>query len=470
MSDSIYLAPLAEWVASYTLDSTDEHLQQRLFATVLDWSSALLTGPQHPLYPSYCKALLGERGISGACHVIGQAGGFPVATAAAMNAAVSHFWEVDDAHRQSTSHPGITVIPAVMAMAELYPEIPAERVRGAMVVGYEAVTRIGSFLGSRHYAVSHTTATAGTFGAAAAAGYLLGQDRAGLLSTFGHAGTQACGLWQMLDDGTIDAKAFHAATATRNGLAAARLTQAGIHGAPSILEGPRGMLRAWQLSDCDRQWLTPAADAESMIHDVTIKNWPTCGQMHSTLDCALALHEQGPYPAADIEHITVEVPRACLDIADRIEPETIAAAKFSTRFCVAAVLTGKAPTFRAFTPDLLADEEIQRLAQRVVVTACDAFTSRFPQQRPARVTLRLSDGHEIVEQRSFRQGDPEAESTPASQIARAADVLAMVGLEEKHAAIVDWCSDFVDAGRDSIDIAALYSLVPPDERHFMNES
>src|SRR5699024_4501942 len=133
-----------------------------------------------------------------------------------------------------------------------------------------------------------------------------------------------------------------AATAVRNGLAAAQMAHAGIPGASTVLEAPRGMRAAWHLKDCDPTWLIP--DGPAMIHTVTIKGWPVCGQMHSALDCALALAEARPELAASDVPATIAVPQSALDIAGRRDPETVAEAKFSTAFCVAATLCGKAPS------------------------------------------------------------------------------------------------------------------------------
>ncbi|WP_102960476.1 MmgE/PrpD family protein [Mangrovicella endophytica] len=450
------LLPLARWVAAFRYEDVATDTRQRLFTTVADWSSALLAGLGHPLYERYVAALLPFRTEHGPAHVAGQSVPRPLAQAAAANATISHFWEVDDAHRQSTSHPGITVVPAVMALAEAYPDIPLDRVRGAIVAGFEAVLRLGSYLGEPHYAVCHTTATAGTFGAAAASAHMLGLDADATLSAFGHAGTQAQGLWQILDDEVAEAKAFHAATAVRNGLAAAMLAKAGIPGARRVLEGRRGMLRAWHLSGGDRAWLVP--DGSLMIHTVTVKNWPTCGQMHSALDCAEALTAAHAFKPADIGSVVVEVPQACLDIAGVETPQTVGQAKFSTAFCIAAVLAGRRPDFRGLNDGLLADAAIRALSGRVTVKLDPAFMARFPRERPARVSVTLSDGRTIVEERSFRRGDPELPWDAAALAERTRDVLALADRPLDAATLMDWCERFADPAATRWSAGELFNL------------
>ena len=427
------LWPLAQWIASVPREA-DQRLRERLFATTLDWSTALVAGLGHPLLPTYRDAL-SRRGETGPHRVAGEGQTHPLATAATLNAAIGHFWEVDDAHRDSTSHPGITVIPGLIALAEIMPD-RRPHLGAAIVAGFEAILRIGSYLGAGHYAVNHTTATAGTLGAAAGAARFLGLDAKRTLWTLGHAGTQAAGLWQFLDDGATRAKAFHASIAARNGLAAAQLAQAGIEAATHILEGPRGMLASWRLAGGDPAWLQP--DGDPMIHSVTIKGWPTCGQTHSALDAARHLAEMLGDDAAAAQSVTVDLPQAALDIASIADPQNVAEAKFSTAFCIAAALRGTPPDFRGLTPELVADPAIRDLARRVELRADPAFNARFPKERPARVTVTLPDGRNRSEERAFRGGDPEAPWSEAQLLQRSRDVLSLAPVALDPQPLIDW--------------------------------
>lgn len=450
------LAPLARFVAQYSFADQPPKDASRLFATMIDWSSALLSGIGHPYNERYLKALASLPGETGPASIVGASGSHPVANAAAANAAISHFWEVDDAHRESTSHPGITVLPVAMALAQAMPEIGVDVIRGAVVTGYETGLRVGAFLGSQHYAVCHTTATAGSFGAAAAAAHMLGLDAERTLWAFGHAGTQAQGLWQILDDDAGEAKAFHGAIAVRNGIAAAMMARAGLRGATRILEGRRGMLAAWKLTGNDPSWLEPTGDL--MIETVTIKNWPTCGQMHSTLDCAVELAREGIDPAA-IASVEIEIPKACGDIAGVEAPQTVSAAKFSTSFCVAAVLAGRKPDFRGLQPALLGDAQVRALAEKVKLIINPHFTARFPRERPARVTVTLTDGTQRSIERSFRKGDPEAPWTRDELVERTKNVLALSGQALDSTRLIDWCDGFADPKRGDWTPGGLFSLV-----------
>lgn len=437
------LEPLARFSAAYCPDPGDARLRERLWTTMLDWASALLAGTGHPLAERYRRALLRPE-ESGPCAVAATPGRHPVVSAACANAAISHLWEVDDAHRDSTSHPGITVLPAVMALAEAR-RVDAPTAAAAVIAGIETVIRVGSHLGAPHYRTCHTTATAGSLGAAAAAARVFGLDAERTLWALGHAGTQAAGLWAFLDDSAAAAKGFHAATAVRNGIMAALMAEIGIPGATRVLEGSRGMRAAWGLKNCDPAWLLP--DADPMIHAVTVKGWPVCGQMHSALDCAAALAEAHPQAAAGDGPVTVDLPASALAIAGLAEPADVAAAKFSTSFCIAATLCGRAPTFSGLNEALLADPEVRARAAVVTVREDPAFTARFPAERPARVTVHAKKG-DISEERSFRRGDPEAPWLRDAMMARAGEVLALTPLRTDSARLVGWCDRFAEGHPD----------------------
>lgn len=459
------LAPLARFAAERRgpPPGADAALDERLEATLVDFAGALVAGLGHPLAKTYGDALAGAAGETGPSRIAGRSGGAPLTAAAMTNAALAHLWEVDDAHRLSTSHPGIVVLPTLLALAPTVPALSAADLRDSIVAGYEAILRVGAFLGPEHYAVNHTTATAGTFGAAAAAGRLIGLDAQQMLWAFGHAGTQAAGLWQFLDDGATAAKMLHAGLAARAGLTAARMAAAGIPGARHVLEGPRGALRAWRIDGGDPALLRP--DGPEMIHDVTIKAWPTCGQMHSALDCAMALTEAPSWPGAGcVDSVLVEAPSAARAIAGTRDPGTLAEAKFSTSFCIAAVLAGHPPDFRGCTASLLDRREVRAMEARVSLASPSDFDARFPRERPARVRVTLRDGTVLHEERAFRGGDPEA---PWGRPALARRLEAILALAPGHsadpAALISWAHGLATAIGPAPSHHAFFDLIPDNE-------
>src|SRR5439155_1070396 len=85
-------------------------------------------------------------------------------------------------------------VRAALAAAELV-GASGERVLRAAVAGYDVAARLAMALGpAAHYRRGfHLTATCGAFGAAAAAGAVLGLDAAAVAAALGIAGSQAAG-------------------------------------------------------------------------------------------------------------------------------------------------------------------------------------------------------------------------------------------------------------------------------------
>ena len=104
--------------------------------------------------------------------------------------ALMHILEMDDLHRRSVVHPGCVVIPAVIAVG-LREGISGRMMLEAAIKGFEACTRIGNSVGPAHYKIWHNTSTCGTFGAAYAAGTLMGLNNSDLCHALGNAGTQS---------------------------------------------------------------------------------------------------------------------------------------------------------------------------------------------------------------------------------------------------------------------------------------
>ncbi len=423
--------------------------------SALDWWGALAKGMAHPLAAPYRKVLAG--GACGPCSVAGLRDGCGLEQAASVNASLSHLEEVDDGHRLAMMHPAVTTFPAVMAIAESA-DLTAERVRAAVVAGYEAGLRVGTLLGKAHYSVCHMTATAGCFGAAASAASALGLDPQQTLWAFGHAGTQAAGLWQFLDDGAEAAKAFHPAIAVRNGLTAARLAQAGIPGAARVLEGRRAALAAWKLEG-DGALLSQDLGRTYQVETATIKGWPTCGQMHSSLDAMRDLMADSKIEIDQIERIVVTGPRAQVEIAGIENPKSFEEAKFSTRLCMAFLVVAGELNFSNFDAGVLRNAEVCDLAKRVEVHEDNTFTARFPAERPARVDVSLRDGAVLSRSRSFRRGDPEDPWSWDDLVARFSSIAGHLKSETRKE-IVEWSAALASAsGPQAAGIRRIFGLL-----------
>ncbi len=116
----------------------------------------------------------------------------------------------------------------------------------ALVAGYEVAVRVGMAVMPTHYRYWHSTATNGTFGAAAVAARALGLDADKTQMALGFAGTQAAGLNTFFTSGDFT-KSLHPGKASFNGVLSARLAALGATSPPTMLEHEKGYLNAYSL-------------------------------------------------------------------------------------------------------------------------------------------------------------------------------------------------------------------------------
>lgn len=428
----------------------------RLAQALLDWftagwsardlpAAATLRGLGRTLMPGAGQAAL--FGTNAAC-ATPLAAGF-------VNAGITHLREIDDAHRAAMLHPGVVAITPVLALASSL-RLTRERAARAIVAGYEVALRLGEALGARHAGLFHATATAGTVGAAAAAGMAMGLDAPRLHHALGIAATQAAGLWQLVDDDAHESKSLHPAFAVRNGMTAAYAAQVGLPGARAFFTGRRGMYAALA-GEGPLTSVDGGLDAPERLHTASIKAWPACAMLFTPLDATRALIEEHAISAADVQSMKIEIFPHALKIAGVQWPVKPAEASFCLRY-VLAVLLQKGALGIADTeaPDI-DNPTLRALAARMWVLPKDEFQEAFPQRRPSRVTITLHDGRQLAAYRELRRGDPEDPYTWAGLQQRMRTFVPAMD-DAQAAALGAWCERFTDAAQDAAPFAPASAL------------
>lgn len=333
--------------------------------------------------------------------------------AAAKAAWLGNVLEMDDVHRTALLHPGPVVWPTVLSLGD----DSLDAALDAGVRGYEAMIAVGSMLDGRHYAHWHNTATAGCFGAAAAAACRLSAGNAQTVAALGLAGSVTGGLWQMRHEPVL-AKQWHLSHAVTTGLATARQAAAGVTGPRFVLEGPQGLFAA----TCDAPKPLDLGD-EWRIGEVSFKPWGACRHAHPAIDAALELRAQGALDG----RVTVSTYRDALLFCDRPDPITVIDAKFSLQHAVAIVMERGAPQLADFEPDAIAALALARA--RVVVAEDAGFTGAYP----AHFGAALSTAKGAVTLADTR-GDPERPLSEAGVVEKARALMAWGGVDDGAAA------------------------------------
>ncbi len=317
--------------------------------------------------------------------------------AALANGWLCHLDDYDDTHFPTVIHPSAPTIPAAFVAAELVGASGRDFLLAA-ALGIEVCCRIGVAIHPSHYGMGwHITGTCGVFGAAAAAGRVLGLSAEAMTHAMGTAGTQASGLRETF--GSM-AKAMNAGHPAQVGAFAALLARGGFTGPATVLEGRRGF----------GEVMAPASDwfravdglgQRWEILNVGLKPYP-CGVVaHPIIDAAIALRETGVAPH-EIRRIDALVHPLVLELVDRPDPKDGLGAKFSYQHGAAVGFVDGAAFPEQYTDARTADPVIASLRSKVQAQVSPDF-----EQDAARLTLTTMDGRTFVHEVEHASGSPE---------------------------------------------------------------
>lgn len=325
--------------------------------------------------------------------------------AAMANGIMSHVLELDDGNRYAQGHPGVAVIPAVLALGE------KEKAKGkdlipAIVAGYEVFGRVGAGGNPSHFNRGfHTTGTCGTFAAAAAAGRLLKLNASKMVSALGIAGSQAAGLFAFLADGTMT-KTLHAGKAAQNGILSAYLAKEGFTGPAYILEDKRGFYRAFA-DTFNPQRVVEGLGEKYEIMNTYVKFHASCRHSHPAVDAILDISSRAPLQPQEIERVNVYTYTIAAKLIDGKKVSTPISGKMSLPYAAAvAILRGKVG-LGEFKIKVLNDQEVQALMQKIDVYADPELDKMVPDHRGARAEILMKDGTKLTSTILDPKGEPE---------------------------------------------------------------
>ena len=352
-----------------------EGAREMMRLSLFDWAACAIAGVEEPLAAVLRERALEEAGTAQASLIGG--GKVPMRAAALVNGAISHALDYDDTHFAHIGHPSVAVIPAALAAAEAR-GAGFEEMIDAALIGAEGSVRVGLWLGRDHYQIGfHQTATAGAFGAAMAAGRIMGLSRDAMVQALGLAATRASGLKSQF--GTMG-KPYNAGIAAETGIEAADLATRGFVSSPAGMSGPQGFgpTHAGIGEEDAMEGLGERWRMESVSH----KFHACCHGLHATIE---ALKSLG-LAAGEIEAVTIRTHPRWLTVCNKPEPDTGLAAKFSYRHVAAMVLAGvDTSAIVNFSDKMAKRPDLVALRSRVVVDG-DARLSEMEARVEANVT------------------------------------------------------------------------------------
>ena len=178
---------LASFVCRLEPDALPAALQDQAVRCILDLVGVAIAGTRTPMAEISAR-FAHEQFAAGSATVIGSAKPLSVTGAIWVNGASASALDMDDGNRMAMGHPGASVIPAAMAIAERTGASGREFL-AALVAGYEVAVRASAARVPWYKDKMYSTGIWGVFGATAAAGKLLEFDEATLQSALGIAGS-----------------------------------------------------------------------------------------------------------------------------------------------------------------------------------------------------------------------------------------------------------------------------------------
>ena len=396
-------AQLAAFAAGLTFEAIPEPVVRKAEDLLVDWFGSAIAGKGSRPVAAITRFAASMGPDRGAAEVLIDRTQSSAYFAAMANAAASHVAEQDDVHNGSVFHPATVVFPAALAMAQTLGS-SGQQLLTAAVAGYEVGIRVGEFLGRSHYKVFHTTGTAGTLAAAAAAGNLLGLTASQMQHAFGSAGTQSAGLWEFLRT-AADSKQLHTAHAAAAGLMSACLARDGFTGAAQILEGAQGMA-AGMSSDADPARLTDGLGTRWATAETSFKYHASCRHTHPAADALLQVMQAHRLQHSDLARVVTHVHQGALDVLGPVvNPATVHQSKFSMGTVLGLVARFGHAGLVEFDQHFM-DDVTTALCRRVEMVLDAEVDAAYPQRWIGKVTVTTTDGRVLQGRIDEPKGDP----------------------------------------------------------------
>ncbi len=362
---------------------------------VLDLLGVAIAGTRTPMAQISAQFAF-EQFASGKCTVFGARRPLGVTGAAWVNCNAASALDLDDGHRLAMGHPGATVIPSALAVAESTGASGREFL-AAIIAGYEIAVRASVARVPWYKERMYSSGIWGVFGATVAAGKLLGFDQATLQSAIGNAGSHG-----PFPPGGLQAN--HAMVKEVIGWA-------GMTGCASALLAAEGFLGPEDLLDYSGRWETAQLldglgdPSRYAILRTYFKPYAVCRWAHSSVDGVLDLLERHGLQAGDIRQIRVETFEEVTRLVN-YAPRNAIAAQFSIPFALAIAVLHRRIAPEDVSEANLRLPEILNLARKVEVVVDPDIDAQFPAKTIARVTIVTGKGP-VQTTVEYPRGNPE---------------------------------------------------------------
>lgn len=385
------LQRLFSWVVSVRPGDIPAEARRRATQILFDDISAMAGAWHEPEFQRLYPILMqGNRGGASTVFCRPHVTADPE-TAAVTNAVAANWLELDEGYRVTPCHAGLYVLPALLASAEA-DGTPTDTLVGTLVVAYELITRVARAF-AQQPAVMQSHGRFAALGAAMAVALHRRLTAAQLMDVAGAAATLITPAPRNhLALGALVRNAW-AGLGARAGMNLVDWAAAGVTGSPGSLYDVyctvlRGGFRPEALTD-------GLGESWAVTQGYT-KMYACCQHLHAAVEAVLDIHAKVREKGVDrVTGVHVWTHELALPLQNP-RPHNTLSAKFSMSHAIAAALLAGHGGAQAFDSGTVADAEMQALRDRVTLAPWPEPIPPAPNDRPARVEVRFTDGTSLV--------------------------------------------------------------------------
>ena len=399
---------LAEFAMHASYENLSETARTQLKIHILDavgCAIGALEGEPVRLLRQYVD----EFDPSGPCTLIGGGTAAPD-RATFYNGALVRYLDYNDSYlaKGETCHPSDS-FSAILAATE-YANGTGADLMTALAVAYQVQCRLSDEAPVRAKGFDHTTQ--GAYAVAAGVSRALGLQMSAAANAIAISGAAFNALRVTRTGKLSHWKGLASANMAANCVRATFLARVGLTGPLEVLEGHKGFMHTiaghftidWQREDLER------------VTRTIIKRHDAESHAQTAIDAALDIKREHQIDASDVEHVDVEIFDVAFQVigggeeGDKRVVNSKEQADHSLPYLIAVALLDDTVSPKQFTPERILRADAQALLRRISVQPNDAYSERFPNEMPCRVTIALRDGRRY----SREVTGHASESTPES--------------------------------------------------------
>jgi 2-methylcitrate dehydratase PrpD len=399
---------LAELLAATQYDDFPGPIVSKAKQAILDSFGCMIGGST--LQPGQIVLeMIASMGGRPEATVVSLRGRVPTPWAAYANAYLANLMDYDDTYG-GLGHPGGPIIAAAFVMADQHHASGKDFI-SSVILGYEAAVRVGEAIKPTSDRAKRVSGqgTLFVFGAATAAGRLLGLNADQLADALTLAGTHSP--VPAVRKFGYSARPLswiknNLGWASMGGVWASMLAHKGFHGNRSFFDGDTGF---WLMASSD-QWnreriVTPFGTDYALAH-LSFKPYTSCRYIHTTLDGLTEIIHKHGIVADKVNRVIIKSTKKAQDFAD-YSPQGPIDGQFSMPYVVAMTLLGIPPGYAWQMEESLTDPRVMELARKVTITEDQKAEKYWQDLRVvSTVGVELVDGCYYEESVVTPKGDP----------------------------------------------------------------